>query len=51
MFIVIRAVLLKPLAYRNPDQVVHLGGATIAHFKEMKEAQQSYSLDLALPLN
>ncbi len=44
MFTVIRAVLLKPLAYRNPDRVVELsGGATIAHFEEMKAAQQSYS--------
>ena len=44
MFTVIRAVLLKPLPYRNPDRVVELsGGATIAHFEEMKAAQQSYS--------
>ena len=44
MFTVIRAVLLKPLGYRNPDQVVQLsGGATIAHFEEMKAGQQSYS--------
>jgi putative ABC transport system permease protein len=44
MFTVIRAVLLKPLAYRNPERVVQLsGGATIAHFEEMKAAQQSYS--------
>jgi putative ABC transport system permease protein len=43
MFSVIRAVLLKPLAYRDPDRVVQLGAATIAHFEEMKAAQQSYS--------
>jgi putative ABC transport system permease protein len=44
MFTVIRAVLLKPLAYRDPGRVVRIsGGATIAHFDEIKEEQQAYS--------
>lgn len=44
MFTVIRAVLLKPLAYREPDRVVKIsGGATTAHFDEIKAGQQSYS--------
>ena len=44
MFTVIRAVLLKPLAYPDADRVVQIsGGATIAHFQEMKAAQQSYA--------
>jgi putative ABC transport system permease protein len=44
MFTVIRAVLLKPLAYRDPDRVVLVSGhATIARFEETKAAQQSYS--------
>lgn len=44
MFTVIRAVLLKPLAYRDPGRVVQItGGATIAHFDEIKAEQQSYS--------
>lgn len=44
MFTVIRAVLLKPLAYREPERVVQAGGgATIAHFHETRDAQQSYS--------
>ncbi len=43
MFTVIRAVLLKPLEYREPDRVVKIaGGATIAHFEEIKAGQQSY---------
>jgi hypothetical protein len=37
MFTVIRAVLLKPLAYRDPGRVVKIAdGATIAHFEEIK---------------
>jgi putative ABC transport system permease protein len=44
MFTVIRAVLLKPLAYRDPDRVVLVSGhSTIARFEETKAAQQSYS--------
>lgn len=55
MFSVIRAVLLKPLAYREPDRVVQVsGGSTIAHFEEMKAAQRSYSdfaAESRIPLN
>jgi putative ABC transport system permease protein len=44
MFTVIRAVLLKPLAYPEPDRVVKIaGGETIAHFELIKAGQQSYS--------
>ncbi len=44
MFTVIRAVLLKPLAYRDPDRVVLVSGhATQARLEETKAAQQSYS--------
>lgn len=44
MFTVIRAVLLKPLAYRDPGRVVEIsGGATIAHFEEIQAAQKSYT--------
>jgi len=44
MFTVIRAVLLKPLAYREPDRVVLVSGhATLARFEETQTAQQSYS--------
>jgi putative ABC transport system permease protein len=44
MFTVIRAVLLKPLAYRDPDRLVRVsGGATSMHFEEMRKAARSYS--------
>ena len=44
MFTVVRAVLLKPLPYANPDRVVRITrGHTLAHFKEMKAAARSYS--------
>src|SRR5882724_2389032 len=44
MFSVIRAVLLKPLQYREPDRVVQLsGGATPVRFEEMTAASRSYS--------
>jgi putative ABC transport system permease protein len=44
MFTVIRAVLLKPLAYRDPGRLVEIsGGATIEHFEEIQAAQQSYT--------
>ncbi|MBV8729684.1 MAG: ABC transporter permease [Acidobacteriia bacterium] len=44
MFTVIRAVLLKPLAYRDPGSLVEIsGGATIAHFEEIQAAQKSYT--------
>ena len=44
MFTVIRTVLLKPLAYRDPDRLVEIsGGATIAHFEVIQAAQKSYA--------
>ncbi len=44
MFSVIHAVLLKPLAYREPNRVVMLtGGATPTRYDEMKAASQSYT--------
>jgi putative ABC transport system permease protein len=44
MFTVIRAVLLKPLAYRDPDRLVHIsGGATSTRFEEMRTAARSYT--------
>jgi hypothetical protein len=37
MFTVIRAVLLKPLQYRDPDRMVSIaGGATPTRFAEMR---------------
>ena len=44
MFTMIRSVLLKPLAYRDPDRLVQLSrGATSVRFKEMKDAARSYA--------
>ena len=44
MFSVIRAVLLKPLAYPEPDRLVNIsGGATPARFEEMKAAARSFT--------
>jgi putative ABC transport system permease protein len=44
MFTVIRAVLLKPLAYRNPDALVRItGGATPTRFEEMKTSAHSFT--------
>ncbi len=37
IFTVVRAVLLKPLEYRDPDRIVRVsGGATLEHFEELK---------------
>ena len=44
MFSVIHAVLLKPLAYREPDRVLILSrGATPVRYGEMKASNQSYT--------
>jgi len=44
MFTVIRAVLLKPLAYADPGRLVEIeGGATPTRFFEMRAAAQSFS--------
>jgi putative ABC transport system permease protein len=44
MFSVIRAVLLKPLAYQDPDKLVLISeGATLVHFDELKAANKSYT--------
>src|ERR1700685_972708 len=37
IFTVVRAVLLNPLEFRDPDRIVRLsGGATLAHFEEFQ---------------
>ncbi len=47
MFTVIHAVLWKPLAYPDPDRLVHIsGGATPTRFAEMRAAAHSVT-DLA----
>ena len=44
IFTVIRAVLLKPLQYRDADQLVSIaGGATPTRFAEMKAAAHSFT--------
>lgn len=44
MFSVIHAVLLKPLAYREPNRVVMLSrGATLIRYDEMRAANQSFA--------
>lgn len=44
IFSVVRAVLLKPLGYRNPERLVLIsGGATPVHFAEIKSAARSYA--------
>src|SRR5579859_8051201 len=44
MFTVIRAVLLKPLQYRDSDRLVRIsGGATPSRFAEMKAAAHSFT--------
>ncbi|HTQ56752.1 MAG TPA: ABC transporter permease [Bryobacteraceae bacterium] len=44
MFTVIRAVLMKPLQYRDPDRLVRIsGGATPARFREMQAAARSFT--------
>ena len=44
MFTVIRGVLLKPLSFRAPEQLVQIsGGATTVRFDEIQPAAHSYS--------
>src|SRR5579862_6513493 len=44
MFTVIHAVLLKPLAYRDADRLVHIsGGATPTRFAEMVATAHSFT--------
>ncbi len=44
MFTVVRAVLLQPLQYREPDQLVSMaGGATPERFAEMKAGAHSFT--------
>ncbi|HEV2424392.1 MAG TPA: ABC transporter permease [Terriglobia bacterium] len=44
MFTVIRAVLLKPLDYPDPDRLVHVeGGATPERFREMRANARSFA--------
>ncbi len=44
MFTVIRAVLLKPLQYRDPDRLVSVsGGATPSRFVEMQAGARSFT--------
>jgi hypothetical protein len=44
MFTVIRAVLLKPLDYRDPSALVRIsGGATPTRFEEMRASAHSFS--------
>ena len=44
MFTVIRSVLLKPLAYPDPDRVVQIsGGATSVRFEQIRAEARSYA--------
>src|SRR5271170_4462490 len=44
MFTVIRAVLLKPLQYRDPDRLVRIsGGATPTRFREAQAGAHAYT--------
>lgn len=44
IFTIIRAVLLKPLDYRDPDRLVQIsGGATPVRFEEMKAGARSFT--------
>lgn len=44
IFSVVRAVLLKPLGYRNSDRLVLIsGGATPVHFAEIKSGARNFS--------
>jgi putative ABC transport system permease protein len=43
MFTVIRSVLLKPLAYTDPDRLLRIsGGATIVRYEELKASASSF---------
>jgi predicted permease len=44
IFAIIRTVLLKPLAYHDPDRLVQISGsATSVRFDDMKDAARSYA--------
>src|SRR5207253_6435618 len=44
MFTVIHSVLLKPLAYHDPDRLVRIpGGSTIIRYQELKATARSYT--------
>src|SRR5579871_6323018 len=44
IFTIVRAVLLKPLEYPDPDRVVRVaGGATIARYEEFRSSARSYT--------
>jgi putative ABC transport system permease protein len=44
IFTMVHAVLLKPLEYRDPHQLMHVsGGSTLTRFEQMKSAARSFT--------